>query len=222
MLYARATTGPSPSYAFTETMGHDDHGTNVSRSIGAPAPASRLDAAWRLAYRVAYRLLRVWWRLRRPSVEGASVAVWRDDGRLLVVRTSYRGDLLDLPGGGLGRGEDPWAGAARELREETGLAAPAAELAEAARLELRLDGRRVLDTVFEWRPGPGPEPRPDGREVVWAGWLSPGELAALPLAPGLAGYLAARTAARGGEGDPRITASADGGTATPGGAPTRG
>ncbi len=201
-------------------MSHQDHGATVKAGTGTPVPASALDAAWRLAYRLAYRALRVWWRLRRPEAEGASVAAWREDGRLLVVRTSHRGDLLDLPDGGLARGEAPLAAAVRELREETGFEAPPGELVEAARLELRLgDGRQVRDTIFEWRPGPGAEPRADGREVVWAGWLAPDELAGLRLAAGLAAYLATTVAGR--AGDPRAGVRAADGTATPGRAATR-
>ena len=74
---------------------------------------------WRLGYRGAFLILRLWWFLRRPRAEGAAVMVWRGDA-LLLVRTSYRRPL-DLPGGGMDKGETPLAAALRELREETGL-----------------------------------------------------------------------------------------------------
>jgi ADP-ribose pyrophosphatase YjhB (NUDIX family) len=38
---------------------------------------------------------------------------------LLVLRQDY--DLWNLPGGGLEKGESPWQGVVREVREETGL-----------------------------------------------------------------------------------------------------
>lgn len=171
------------------------------------------DAAWRLGYRVAHGLLRVWWRLRRPDARGVGVAVWHG-GRLLVVRTSYRNRHLTLPGGGVGRGEEPRAAALRELREEVRIAAPAADDADGPRqvalLRFVLDHRPIEDAIFEWRPATRPAARPDGREVVWAGWLAPAELAAAPLLPGLRGYLA-------GEGRP--VAGNDGSAATGGSPP---
>ena len=50
-----------------------------------------VDWPWRLAYRVGFRLARLWWRLRRPDHDGAMVAVWLD-GRVLAVQQSYRAD----------------------------------------------------------------------------------------------------------------------------------
>lgn len=53
----------------------------------------------------------------------ASLALWRD-GRLLLVRDRGRSSYA-LPGGGIESGELPIIAAARELHEETGLAATA-------------------------------------------------------------------------------------------------
>jgi 8-oxo-dGTP diphosphatase len=52
----------------------------------------------------------------------AAYAVCVDGGRVLLVRLAGRtAPLWTLPGGGLDHGEDPSAGALRELEEETGL-----------------------------------------------------------------------------------------------------
>jgi 8-oxo-dGTP diphosphatase len=123
----------------------------------------------RLAYRLAFRLLRVWWFLRRPEAEGAAVLVWRDDA-LLLVRTSYR-TPLDLPGGGIGRDEAPLAAARRELREETGLEAPAIELEAMGVVAFGQHHRRIRAHLFRWSPSSPVFPRADEREIVWAGFV---------------------------------------------------
>src|SRR5438477_12347197 len=87
---------------------------------------SAVDRLWRLAYYGAYRLLRLWWLLRRPRHRGALVALWHD-GKILLVRSSYRA-RWDLPGGGVRRGEAAEAAARRELDEELGLELPAGAL----------------------------------------------------------------------------------------------
>ena len=75
----------------------------------------------RLAYRVAYRLLRLWSRLWPTATEGVK-CVLRHEGRILFIRHTY-GDrrLWELPGGGLHQGEPPLEAAAREAREELGV-----------------------------------------------------------------------------------------------------
>jgi ADP-ribose pyrophosphatase YjhB (NUDIX family) len=140
-----------------------------------------------LGYATAYRLLRAWWVVRRPQARGAAVAVWAK-GRLLVVRCSYRPEL-DLPGGGLRRGEAPSCGALRELREETGITAPACELGPPLDLRFVQHRRRVTTAIFPWRPRHAPAPRIDHREIVWAGYLGPEELRARPLTSCLRAYL---------------------------------
>ena len=56
----------------------------------------------RVFYRAAYLAARIWWFIRRPHTNGSLVALWCD-GRLLLVRTSYR-QLYSLPGGFIIRG----------------------------------------------------------------------------------------------------------------------
>ena len=133
-----------------------------------------LSLVCRLGYRLAYRTLKIWWLIRRPAAEGAGVAIWAE-GRLLVLRTSYRPGL-DLPAGGVARGESPFEGALRELREETGIGVAAEELGGTALLRFEQDHRRITATIFEWRPSRPPTPRIDGREIVWAGYVGLAEL----------------------------------------------
>lgn len=168
-----------------------------------------MDLAWRLFYRLAYLTLRAWWWLRRPSATGVMIAVWRGE-RLLLVRTSYRPEL-DLPGGGLDRGEDPAAGAARELHEETGIVAPADAVVRVPDISYRRHGRRVRNLVFEWRAADVPEPRVDRREIVWAGFVVAEAVPVRARGPTLARYLA-----RGGAGQGRaVPSSPEAGTTVP-------
>jgi ADP-ribose pyrophosphatase YjhB (NUDIX family) len=127
------------------------------------------DALWRFAYRCAFRLRVLYWRLGRPRLEGSYVAVWHE-GRLLVVRNSYRRSLT-LPAGGLARGETPIEAALRELREEVGLAPYAAALRYVGEI-VDVDGPAEDHAhFFELHCEEEPTTEVDRREVVWAGFL---------------------------------------------------
>ena len=127
------------------------------------------DALWRFAYRCAFRLRVLYWRLGRPRLEGSYVAVWHA-GRLLVVRNSYRRSLT-LPAGGLARGETPLEAALRELREEVGLAPDAAALRYVGEI-VDVEGPAEDPAhFFELHCEEEPVTAVDRREVVWAGFL---------------------------------------------------
>src|SRR5690349_24182900 len=92
----------------------------VNRRRAKPVPVRprgavrrAVDAAFRVALRGAYLGARVWWRLRQAPHEGALAALWHD-GRIVLVRTSYRRGICSLPGGGIRRGEAGTLAAARE------------------------------------------------------------------------------------------------------------
>jgi ADP-ribose pyrophosphatase YjhB (NUDIX family) len=61
-----------------------------------------------------------------PTVLGVTGAVFNDRGQVLLVRHRYQPGWR-LPGGGVARGEPPQAAILRELAEEVGLSAGAAD-----------------------------------------------------------------------------------------------
>lgn len=130
-----------------------------------------MDAAWRAAYRIAFRLQRLYWRVRQPRLTGAYVAVWRDE-RLLCVQNSYR-RRLSLPAGGLARGERPIDAALRELREEVSIGARPEELHYVGEIVSHAGDAEDHAHFFELRPEGQIDFAVDRREVVWAGFLSP-------------------------------------------------
>lgn len=115
-------------------------------------------------------------RRATPSFHvGAICVVERADGRLLLVRQSYRRGGWGFPGGLLRRREEPADAARRELREELGI-------------DVELDGppvvvvdpaMRRVDLVFHGRLGEGsaePESSPHSAEITDARWFPPDEL----------------------------------------------
>ena len=130
-----------------------------------------LDALCRVAMRLAYRAQLAWWFVRRPTIEGAYVAVWHA-GRVLVIQNSYR-RRLSLPAGRLERGETPDACAARELAEEAGIDVPASRLVYHGEIVNVDDYAEDHAHVFELRCEREPRVAVDGREVVWAAFLAP-------------------------------------------------
>jgi 8-oxo-dGTP pyrophosphatase MutT (NUDIX family) len=151
-------------------------------------PAAPLtDAAIRALYRTAFRLLRVWWYVRRPDQRGAMVAVW-SGGRLLVLRQSYR-EALELPGGSIARSETAAAAACRELGEEVGLVVRPEDLRHAREIVLRRDFRRDHVTLFELTLAEPPRLNIDHREIVEAGFEAPEAVLRARLSPFLRAYL---------------------------------
>ena len=148
------------------------------------------DALWRALHRLAAALWDARNFLLRPKITGAAVLV-RVNDELLLIRPSYR-PWYAVPGGGVHRGEDPRSAAARELREEVGIAVAPAALRPLC--EFVVHHRFIEDHVhaFELRLAAPPAVRIDRREVVWAGFRSEAALRELPLWPVLPVLLARR------------------------------
>lgn len=120
----------------------------------------------RSALRLAHGVRRRWWRIAKVQLLGCRIFAFDDEGQILLIRHSYGSGNWMLPGGGLGRGEEPLAAALRELLEETGLAlARARHFAEVeeplygtvnrvhlvaglSEGELRIDGREVIEARY--------------------------------------------------------------------------
>lgn len=147
------------------------------------------DRAWRAAYRLGFRAARLWWWLRRPDHHGAVVAVWLD-GRVLVVRQSYRSNPY-WPGGGSRRGEDPRETARRELAEELGLVVRPGDLVPAGEMTAEWDFRQDHVHIYELHLPAGPRIRVDNREIVGATFVDPEVLLArADLPPYIRAHLA--------------------------------
>lgn len=145
------------------------------------------DALWRIALRGAYLGLRAWWRIRQPEVHGAYVAVWRGDC-LLLIRNSYRAGET-VPCGGIHAREAPVQAAVRELGEEVGIHVHEADLRFVAECVVEFEDKIDHAHFFELRMQARRPVRVDNREVVWAEFVSAGELKARPLLPHVLAYL---------------------------------
>ena len=109
---------------------------------------------------------------RYRRIEGAHVLATDEQGRILVVRTTYLGPGWMLPGGRVERSETPHQAAVRETREETGL-------------DVRLDGLALVDAhrardtsfIFHGTVTSGTL-EPQLGEIAEVGWLDRAEIAA--------------------------------------------
>jgi len=105
-----------------------------------------------------------WRRWRKAPIAGVSVIITSLGGDVLLLKHSYGPDVWSLPGGGLGRGEDPLEAARREVREELGV--ELGRIEPVATLEEVLSGSP--HTAYVFAAVCDQRPQPDGREVTVA------------------------------------------------------
>lgn len=153
-----------------------------------------VDLGFRTAFKVAHRLLRSWWFLRRPRTRGALVALW-NDGKILLVKNSYRRHYT-LPGGYIRSEETASQAGARELSEEVDIEVSPEDIREAYSGVHPFEFRADDVTVVELEVSERPVFAVDNREVVWAGFKAPDEVLALPIVPHLREYLQTRARCR--------------------------
>ena len=153
---------------------------NRNRGPARSGP-SLVDRGFQLAYLGAYRMMRVYWTLRRPTTHGALVALW-SGGEVLLVRNSYV-PYYCLPGGYLRRGETAQEAALRELREEVGVAAMGEQLARVLDHHHEWEGKHDHVEIFALELSSRPEVEIDHREVVEAAWWVPERALSLRLFP---------------------------------------
>lgn len=127
-----------------------------------------IDMCYRHAYRIAYPIATIWWRIIGHN--GVSVIVWFD-GRILAVHHSYRRGL-ELPTGGVEAGESYRSAAARELAEETGVVLDENDLTYIMTTPSRYGERQVYEAHLKVEP----LLKIDMREIVHAGFHSPDEV----------------------------------------------
>ncbi len=105
-----------------------------------------------------------WRRWRKSPIAGVSVIVTNLTGDVLLLKHSYGPDVWGLPGGGLGRGEDPVDAARREVREELGM--DLTRIEPIGTLEEVLSGSPHTAHIFT--AVCDRQPQPDQREVIEA------------------------------------------------------
>jgi ADP-ribose pyrophosphatase YjhB (NUDIX family) len=109
---------------------------------------------------------------RYRRTEGAHVLVREEEGRILVVRTTYLGPGWMLPGGRVERSETPHAAAIRETREETGIEVRVDRL-------ILIDAHRRRNVSFIYAAtAVGGTLAPQFGEIAEVGWLEREEIAA--------------------------------------------
>lgn len=155
----------------------------MSFPVASKSGPNIVDRAYQVAYVCAYRLMRTYWGIRRPTTHGALVALWHE-GEVLLVRNSYV-PYYSAPGGYVHRGESSVQAALRELREEVGVYAQPEELTRVIDETHDWEGKRDHVEIFSLDLAHRPNVQVDHREVIQAEWVSPEHALLLDVFPPL-------------------------------------
>lgn len=142
-----------------------------------------VDAGMRVAYRGAYRLMRLYWGFAHPQTHGALVLIW-NGGEVLLVRNSYV-PYYSAPGGYVQAGESGRDAAARELREEIGIQVAPDQLRPSLDQQHEWEGKHEHIEIFELDVTERPKIAVDNREVISAAFHRPERALELDLFPPL-------------------------------------
>ena len=132
-----------------------------------------IDSLFRTLFRLAYKVVSMYWRIVDPPRNGTLVGVWFN-GRILITKNSYV-DYFCIPGGYVKKGELPSVAAARELMEEVGITVPPSSLVPRPDLTPASEWghKNHQISVFEVILKEPPDIEVDNREVVSAELLAP-------------------------------------------------
>ena len=156
---------------------------------------SIVDFGYRMAYRVAYQVMRVYWRLTRPVTRGALVAIW-NNGEILLVKNSYV-DYYCVPGGYIQGTETPVEAVVRELAEEVSIQVSPEALKLGREETHTWEGKTDVVSIFDLDVDERPVFRVDNREVIDAEFFSPQYALEMNLFPPLRRHIEARLAKQG-------------------------
>ncbi|MEO1039996.1 MAG: NUDIX domain-containing protein [Pseudomonadota bacterium] len=118
-------------------------------------------------------VFRLWWRLSRPMTLGVRAIIEDEQGRVCLVRHTYKQGLF-LPGGGVERGESIPQALCKECREEVGADPEAFELIGVFRHPGFRGDHIVLYRVRRWRSCPT-DSAGEIAERLWVDPLDPPE-----------------------------------------------
>ena len=138
-------------------------------------------------YRLTYQVLRLWFFVARPTIEGVYVAVWFEN-KLLVIRNSYKASYT-IPCGRIKRGENTAHAAVRELNEEVGIQLDPEQLTFVGTYTGQFRYASDIGSFFEVVMSRMPPVAPDNREVVWAQFMTLDQIRKLPLNPTVKAWL---------------------------------